>query len=176
MSNFTGWLPGEDIPQLLSNFTSPVGIEIGTHLGHTTKYLLEKISDLTLHGIDPYSDYTDWNGQYYGVSNKQAEYSNFIDSLSPYLYRYFHHRKTSDEAVDEFEDESLDFIFIDGLHTYDQVLKDCYNYYPKLKKSGLFCGHDYSVIQDVGKAVREFSQHAKAEIKTANQDIWYWYK
>jgi predicted O-methyltransferase YrrM len=51
--------------------------------------------------------------------------------------------KTSDDAVNDFEDESFDFVYIDGIHTYDQVKKDIQNYLPKVKKGGVIGGHDY---------------------------------
>jgi hypothetical protein len=83
---------------------------------------------------------------------------------------------TSDDAVSKFEDESLDFIFVDGLHTYDQVLLDCRNYYPKLKKNGLFCGHDYGTIEEVRRAVDEFAKEVNKEIQFMRQDNWTWIK
>jgi len=82
----------------------------------------------------------------------------------------------SDDAVEYFEDESLDFIFIDGLHTYEQVLKDCINYYPKIKKNGLFAGHDYSAIIGVKKAVDEFASSVNKQIVHSEADAWFWYK
>ena len=48
----------------------------------------------------------------------------------------------SEEAVAEFPDNSLDFIFIDGDHRYAEVKKDLIMWYPKLKPGGVFCGHD----------------------------------
>ena len=83
---------------------------------------------------------------------------------------------TSDAAVNNFENESLDFVWIDGLHQYNQVLKDCRNYWPKLKKGGLFCGHDYKVIPGVNKAVDEFAAEINVTVLTTIKDVWYWYK
>ena len=171
-----GWLPGESIPELISGIYRPVGIEIGTHLGHTTRYLLGTNPMLVLHGVDPYSSFTDWNNVVYSVEDKEKEYQNFLATLSAHKDRYTHHRKTSDDAVHDFDDESFDFIFIDGLHTYDQVLKDCKNYYPKLRKDGLFCGHDLTTIAGVNKAVTEFSRSVGKQVFRAKQDVWYFYK
>ena len=42
-----------------------------------------------------------------------------------------------------FEDESLDFIYIDANHAYDFVVEDINLWFPKLKKGGIFSGHDY---------------------------------
>ena len=46
--------------------------------------------------------------------------------------------------VDRFEDESLDFVYVDGDHSFTNVVKDIGLYLPKIKKSGFIGGHDYS--------------------------------
>lgn len=179
------WLPGEDIPEILGNIANPVGIEIGTDGGITTLHLLNSIPTLKLHGVDPYIPYNDWGGNpfsWHGVVGQLNDDSNdsynvFIKRIEPYSDRYTHHRKTSDDAVSDFEDESVDFIFIDGLHTYEQVLKDCKNYYPKLKSGGLFCGHDYTAINGVQRAVNEFATSlGRTSIEVMRQDVWFWKK
>lgn len=171
-----GWLPGEALPELLSGIYQPVGIEIGTSLGYTTEYLLGTNPMLILHGVDPYLAYTDWNNVHFSDEFKEDEFQGFLARIAENADRYTHHRKKSDDAVGDFEDESFDFIFIDGVHTYDQVLKDCRNYYPKLRGGGLFCGHDMTQIAGVGKAVLEFTQSIGKTASLARQDVWYFYK
>jgi len=165
-----GWLPGEDVPSMLKNVKNPIGIEIGTDQGTTTEYLLRTIPDLTLYGID---DYTENRSE----SVQNLTFEIYKNKVLPYADRFKHYKKTSDDAVIEFEDESIDFVFIDGDHRYAQVLKDCQNYYAKLKKGGLFCGHDWS-LPEVYKAVVEFALNIGKfdNIKTMKQDVWYWIK
>jgi len=52
-------------------------------------------------------------------------------------------RALSEDVVDTFADGSLDFIYIDGNHAYEYVKRDIEIWWPKLKKGGLFSGHDY---------------------------------
>ena len=52
-------------------------------------------------------------------------------------------KMTSLEAVNLFEDHSLDFVYIDAIHTYEAVKSDINAWLPKVKKSGLIGGHDY---------------------------------
>jgi predicted O-methyltransferase YrrM len=52
-------------------------------------------------------------------------------------------RKTSIEAVQQFEDESLDFIYIDGNHKLQYAVQDIMEWYPKIRKGGVMSGHDY---------------------------------
>ena len=42
-----------------------------------------------------------------------------------------------------FDDQSLDFIFVDARHDFCAVLQDLTTYWPKLKPGGIFAGHDY---------------------------------
>jgi hypothetical protein len=41
------------------------------------------------------------------------------------------------------KNESLDFVYIDANHKYDAVKKDLELWYPKVRKGGVFAGHDY---------------------------------
>ena len=83
---------------------------------------------------------------------------------------------TSDSAAQIFKDEEFDIIFIDGLHTYEQLSKDCENYYSKVKPGGIFSGHDYNSIEGVRRAVDEFSSKLGKKIEITENDVWYWYK
>ena len=167
------WLPGQDIPEIVKNIENPVGLEIGTAEGFTTEHMFKNIPNLKLYGVDPYPRYIDWDGNQPDAVDNREKYE---EKTEPYKDRLVHISKSSDDAVLDFEDESIDFIFIDGLHTYDQVLIDCKNYYPKLKKGGYLIGHDYTRIEGVYKAATEFSHSVGKTLTGAKQDLWYWQK
>ncbi len=167
---FEKWLPGEDIPEIIADMKNPVGAEIGTAEGVTTEHLLSNVPGLKLTGVDPYPDYIDWDGNKPAADKNKAAY---LEKTAKYKDRWKHIYKTSDDAVNDFADGSLDFIFIDGLHTYDKVKKDCANYWPKVKKGGIMIGHDFARIEGVNKAVNEFSDKAGLPVKNAKQDLWY---
>lgn len=165
---------GQSLRGFVKSIHSPVGVEIGCETGRTTKFLLDCNPNLKLYTIDPYENYTDWNGAI--LNRMDTLYQETMELLVPYSNRFVHYREYSDDVVNMFEDDSLDFIFIDGLHTYDQVLKDCKNYYSKVKKNGLFSGHDYNAIVGVKKAVDEFATLVNKQIFTTEADAWFWYK
>lgn len=52
-------------------------------------------------------------------------------------------RDYSQFCYDEFDDNSVDFIYIDGDHAKECVAQDIEKYLPKLKKGGVIAGHDY---------------------------------
>lgn len=51
-------------------------------------------------------------------------------------------------------DESLDFVFIDAIHTYEHVKRDVAAWMPKLKPGGVLGGHDYGKAWKIHKAVK----------------------
>ena len=67
-------------------------------------------------------------------------------------------------AISQFEDNSLDFVYIDGNHAYDYVLEDCREWSKKVRHGGIVSGHDYTTRKhvnvglDVKKAIDQFIQ------------------
>jgi predicted O-methyltransferase YrrM len=59
------------------------------------------------------------------------------------------------ELSKTYEDDSLDFVFIDGDHSYEAVKADIQAWLPKVKSNGLLAGHDYGWCESVRKAVHE---------------------
>ena len=48
------------------------------------------------------------------------------------------------EAADGFDDESLDFVYIDGNHDFLHVAQDLHHWEKKVRLGGLVAGHDFS--------------------------------
>ena len=49
----------------------------------------------------------------------------------------------SNNALSHIKDDELDFIFLDAYLSKEQAVQDLEAWYPKVKKGGLFSGHDY---------------------------------
>jgi precorrin-6B methylase 2 len=73
------------------------------------------------------------------------------------------------EAVKQFEDNSVDMVFIDAGHTYKEVLADIKRWLPKTKK--IICGHDIG-DEEVEKAVKEVFGEEIEINNNAKGDIW----
>jgi len=54
----------------------------------------------------------------------------------------------STDAAAQFEDASIDWIYLDALHTKEAVLQDLAAWYPKLRPGGLLSGDDYGGAKD----------------------------
>ena len=70
--------------------------------------------------------------------------------------------KNSDNAIKIFKKNSIDYIYIDGFHSYEQVKKDIKNYFPILKTGGILAGHDIENSQ-ITKALFEFCKEKNQE-------------
>jgi hypothetical protein len=135
-----------------------LGVEIGVAQGHSALALLEHgVRFLWL--VDPwaaYSAYPESNptpGYYDGV------YKEAMDRLSPHAGKHAHLRMASAEAA-QYIPAPVDFVWIDGNHTYEFVRDDIEAYWPKIKPGGILCGHDYCNAPptcEVKRAVDEFA-------------------
>jgi hypothetical protein len=65
-------------------------------------------------------------------------------NLSRVEGHYTHKGKPSVEAAADYEDASIDFVWIDGNHDYEAVIDDINSWLPKLKPGAWMGGHDYN--------------------------------
>ena len=163
------------VMHLFSEQETIVGLEIGVASGWTMNHFLQNLSNLQLTGIDPYVGYMDGHIQ---ITQEllDAQYLAAQDNISDFAPRGKILRGYSQDFVNSFEDESLDYIFIDGDHSYEGALRDCELFFPKIKSGGIFAGHDWS-FDGVRKAVNEFKdRNGSPNIRIVGVDVWYWIK
>jgi len=70
-------------------------------------------------------------------------YDQFISNIKPLKNTVNFFREYSINASLRYENNSLDFVFIDAFHSYDSVTEDIQYWYPKVKKGGTIAGHDF---------------------------------
>jgi predicted O-methyltransferase YrrM len=95
--------------------------------------------------------------------------------LSPYGDKFVFLEMTSKEASKQLNDE-YDYIYIDADHSYRHVKEDLELWYPKVRKGGVFAGHDYekTYIIDVKTAVGEFIKKNNFDLYTSSKDGDWW--
>lgn len=137
-----------------------VGAEIGVFKGEFSEILFKNIEGLKLYCVDV------WEGAW------AHGFVNTIERLKKYNAQIV--RKYSVDAVKDIEDESLDFVFIDASHTYENVKQDIELWTPKVRKGGIVSGHDYYVTSTgnsgVIKAVDEFCDKHGYNLKVTVHD------
>jgi hypothetical protein len=47
------------------------------------------------------------------------------------------------DALKDFDDGSLDFVYLDGDHRFPYIAEDIFFWWNKVKKGGILSGHDY---------------------------------
>jgi hypothetical protein len=88
------------------------------------------------------------------------------------------------EVAALFDDNELDFVYIDASHDYDAVASDLRAWAPKVRPGGVIAGHDYGFIGTkdnktdwgVKRAVHEFAEyHEVGHVGYTQEDVQSFY-
>lgn len=122
----------------------PVWVELGSWTGKSVAYcvvnLIQKNKLGKFYAVDT------WDG---GVELKDWETTKnlkeiFHNNVRPVLDKIEVVQSLSWDAAKLFQDESVDFCYVDAGHTYDCVSKDLEAWWPKIKPGSYFGGDDYT--------------------------------
>lgn len=120
-------------------------IEIGSWKGKSSAYMAVEIANseksIRFDCIDPWPNWKP-DGEYF-ETNCENLYETFLNNVDPVKDYLNPVRLTSMEAVNNYQDNSLDFVFIDGNHEYEYVFNDIKHWILKVKSGGILAGHDY---------------------------------
>jgi predicted O-methyltransferase YrrM len=94
------------------------------------------------------------------VVNKRL-FEVFTANMKPAEGHYRAVRMASVPAAATYDDNSLDLVFIDASHDYDNVKADIIAWLPKVKIGGVISGHDFG-YPPVAKAVHELLTNVSA--------------
>jgi SAM-dependent methyltransferase len=131
-----------DLPEFFKEMGYKLGAEIGVFKGEFSKRLCD--AGLKIYGIDPYLAYSAYPHPR-GQERVHFIYEHAKRVLKPFTDngQYEFIRKMSMDAVGDFKDESLDFVYIDGIHTFRYIAEDLFEWTKKVRKGGIVSGHDY---------------------------------
>lgn len=134
-------------------------VEVGSYAGESALIFLNNPRVERFYSVDPWmSGYDDSDPASTLLEQLPIE-EEYDYRLSPHLAsgRAVKYKMTSLEGATLFKEGSLDFVYIDGLHTYEGVKNDINAWLPKIKKGSHIAGHDYSNpdFPGVTKAVLE---------------------
>lgn len=183
----------DDLSRLFAELGFRVGAEIGVEQGKYSEVLCRENPEATIYLVDPWAAYRN-----YREHVKQDLMDEFLrrakERLGPFD-NYKIVRKFSMEAVQEFRDGELDFVYIDGNHVLPYVINDIIEWSKKVRVGGIVSGHDYRessklvtqqhVVYAVNCYVKSYRIHpwfllgrkakVSGEIREANRS-WLWEK
>ena len=136
------------------------GAEIGVWMGNSSQRFIDRgIAHIYLvdaYSVEPYKDnseasFEEYIAKYSKVTGEftEAGFTRFYDNVHKSVVERFKGdprvtvcRMTSDQWFEE-NDETLDWIYVDGDHSYEGCLRDLNNSLSKVKKGGMILGDDY---------------------------------
>lgn len=149
-----GWMSDVDLLWLFNMAKKMDNIvEIGSWKGRSTHALLSGCKG-TVHAIDHFAG-SIAELKTHAEARTGAVYEQFMENVGH--FKNLHVLKMDNaEAVKQFEDNSIDLIFIDGGHSRQEVIEDINNWLPKTKK--ILCGHDYpkgSIRRAIAQTIKD---------------------
>jgi hypothetical protein len=116
--------------------------------GDHSAQILENVHPQCLHLVDPWTYQPEFKGAWFGGgrATSQADMDAIHDGVMTRFAREIAagtvvvHRCSSDEARIE---DTLDWVYIDGNHSYEYVRRDLAHYAPLVRPGGLIVGDDY---------------------------------
>ena len=140
-------------------------VEIGSYQGESTE-MFANAGFEHVHAVDPWVD--EGETTTYGTPYANVEYA--FDQRTENMPTIIKIKDFGANYARDFEDGSLDFVYIDALHTYEALKEDIAAWLPKIKKGGFIGGHD--AAGRWGKRLRpaveeSFGKHFKTFIDTS---------
>ncbi len=133
---FAGWLVEEMRPGIF--------VELGTHRGASYLAFCQAVQQCVVRtkcfAVDT------WEGDKHAGEYGGDVYLRLLDYHQRNYAEFSRLMKMRfEEAVQYFEDGSVDLLHIDGMHTYDAVSEDFENWLPKLSDRAVVIFHDVNV-------------------------------
>lgn len=160
------------------------GAEIGVAEGRHSKQMLDLNPGLHLLCVDTWAKY---RGNPRGGPQTQHDRNFAIAKriLTPFNTEIV--QAFSIDAVRDIPLESLDFVYIDGNHSFDWVMQDIIEWGKRVRRGGIISGHDFYKFRAAGviDAVYAYTKvHGVKEWFITNEDwqgrhkecSWFWVK
>jgi hypothetical protein len=144
-------------PELINALGITNGAEIGVDGAGFSEHILSKTAMTKYYCIDTWM-----NNFGSGVKMRKstfdadgdARYQEAQDRLNEFGDRALFMRESSMEAVTNFADNSLDYVYIDGDHSLEGIYDDITSWTSKVRIGGIVAGHDYK--DGPGSGIKDF--------------------
>lgn len=147
---------------LVSTLKPKILVELGTHGGGSffsfCQSVLDNKLDTKAYAVDT------WQGEKHAGHYSNSVYEDayhfnkkHFESFSTLMKMRF------DEALIKFEDRTIDFLHIDGFHSYEAVSNDFNTWHKKLSKDAVVLFHDTNEFRP-GFGVHQFWNEQKSKL------------
>ncbi len=140
-------------------------VEIGVFEGENAKFMNEKLNIKKFYLIDPFCGcdiYIDLEGAKRKAHRRNCKW----DKTNVWIEGF------SEKVYHKIQDNSIDFLYIDGNHEYESVKDDIRLYYKKVKEGGIISGHDIHLI-NISRAVMDFANKNNLRVRFGRKNDWY---
>lgn len=154
------------------NVNGIVFVEIGSYIGASSCFIAEGIKkskkSATLYCVDTWQNDAMSEG-------KQDTYQKFLENTKDYANIIVPLQGTSKKIAETF-DKKIDFLFIDGDHSYEGVKTDVNAWFLKLNSGAIILFHDVGWAEGVQRVIKEdITPNVKKEGRLPNL-YWAWIK
>ena len=136
------------LPEFCRSLGFKHGAEIGVWKGDYSALCCKTAPAMHMLCVDPWASYPEWkDGKHHPdeaqrfMDEAHAEAVAKLKGLNATICRKF-----SADAAADVPDASLDFVYIDGNHSYAAATQDLELWVPKVKRGGIAAGHDCKVF------------------------------
>jgi len=162
--NIQGWFDFQNHYTRMVNEAADTAhfVEVGTWKGTSAAFMIVEIINS---GKNIKFDCVDtWRGSeehlrpgphYEPLAVNDKLYEHFLENMKPAEGKFTPVRFPSVEAANLYQDNSLDFVFLDAAHDYDSIKSDIIAWIPKVKTNGWIGGHDYTWNEGIRRACQE---------------------
>ena len=158
--NSENWFGYEDLySKIVNQFDNNSHfVEVGVWKGMSACYMAVEIinsgKNIKFDCVDTW-EYVDTSNEI-SINQFNNLFEIFKSNIEPVKKNINIVKSLSWDGAKNYEDSSLDFVFIDAGHDYESVTKDLHAWYPKIKNGGIIAGHDYHYNVGVFPAVNDF--------------------
>ena len=152
-----------------------VWVELGSWTGKSAAYCIVELMNngkfKEFYCIDSWKGGEEHKNENFIINGTLAEI--FLRNMSPVVENIRPIQALSWDAAENFDDEMVDFCYVDAGHTYSDVKKDLEAWWPKIKPGSYFGGDDFTKkFPGVQKAVFEFFDPLSCKVSRIGR-CWY---
>lgn len=156
---------------LIQNMGLEIGCEIGVSSGLHLQRTLMQTTVEKVYAIDPYRP-TDLLSQ----DQQETLFLLAQEWLHPCKHQIEFVRQSSQEAAEQVADQSLDFVFIHGLHIKDPITIELARWLPKVRSDGLIAGYAKTALGPfIAPEVQTFFKEKNLDLQSDSLEPGFWW-